>query len=416
MRDRVIFCIDLRSFFAAVECADAGLDLYQVPLVVSDRRRGMGAITLAVTPFLKAKGIPSRGRLFELPKHEPIIYALPRMRRYVEVSSQIVNLYLNYVSEEDLHVYSIDEAFLDVTTYLSYFEVSPETLAHTIQQHIMKETKIPSTIGIGPNMVMAKMALDLDSKRMSSGIARWTHDDLETRLWPVTPLSDVWGIGRQMERRLNAMNIHSMYDVAHAPIAALKEEFGVLGEELYYHAHGLDASIMSDPHSYQPRNVSIGHGQTLYHDYNATEAKLVLRELVDRVTKRLRAKALEGSVIHVSVGYSKQTPGGFSRQRTMESTDSPNAIYQVVIALFDEYYTGGPIRRLGVSVGHVTAKHHKQLDLFGQVEQQTKERALWKAMDQIQTWYGKNACLRAVYFKPESTMRERNGLIGGHRA
>jgi DNA polymerase V len=376
----------------------------------------MGAITLAVTPFLKAKGIPSRGRLFELPKHEPIIYALPRMRRYVEVSSQIVNLYLNYVSEEDLHVYSIDEAFLDVTTYLSYFEVSPETLAHTIQQHILKETKIPSTIGIGPNMVMAKMALDLDSKRMSSGIARWTHDDLETRLWPVTPLSDVWGIGRQMERRLNAMNIHSMYDVAHAPIAALKEEFGVLGEELYYHAHGLDASIMSDPHSYQPRNVSIGHGQTLYHDYNATEAKLVLRELVDRVTKRLRAKALEGSVIHVSVGYSKQTPGGFSRQRTMESTDSPNAIYQVVIALFDEYYTGGPIRRLGVSVGHVTAKHHKQLDLFGQVEQQTKERALWKAMDQIQTWYGKNACLRAVYFKPESTMRERNGLIGGHRA
>jgi DNA polymerase V len=416
MRDRVIFCIDLRSFFAAVECADAGLDLYQVPLVVSDRRRGMGAITLAVTPFLKAKGIPSRGRLFELPKNEPIIYALPRMRRYVEVSSQIVNLYLNYVSEEDLHVYSIDEAFLDVTTYLSYFEVSPETLAHTIQQHIMKETKIPSTIGIGPNMVMAKMALDLDSKRMSSGIARWTHDDLETRLWPVTPLSDVWGIGRQMERRLNAMNIHSMYDVAHAPIAALKEEFGVLGEELYYHAHGLDASIMSDPHSYQPRNVSIGHGQTLYHDYNATEAKLVLRELVDRVTKRLRAKGLEGSVIHVSVGYSKQAPGGFSRQQTIASTDSPNAIYQVVIALFDQYYTGGPIRRLGVSVGHVTAKHHKQLDLFGQVEQQTKERALWQAMDQIQTWYGKNACLRAVYFKPGSTMRERNGLIGGHRA
>jgi DNA polymerase V len=162
--------------------------------------------------------------------------------------------------------------------------------------------------------------------------------------------------------------------------------------------------------------VSIGHGQTLYHDYNATEAKLVLRELVDRVTKRLRAKGLEGSVIHVSVGYSKQAPGGFSRQQTIASTDSPNAIYQVVIALFDQYYTGGPIRRLGVSVGHVTAKHHKQLDLFGQVEQQTKERALWQAMDQIQTWYGKNACLRAVYFKPGSTMRERNGLIGGHRA
>jgi DNA polymerase V len=299
---------------------------------------------------------------------------------------------------------------------LYYFEMSPETLAHTIQQHIMEETKIPSTIGIGPNMVMAKMALDLDSKRMTSGIARWTHDDLETRLWPITPLSDVWGIGRQMERRLNAMNIHTMYDVAHTSIDALKDEFGVLGEELYYHAHGLDASIMSDPHSYQPRNVSIGHGQTLYHDYNATEAKLVLRELVDRVTKRLRAKGMEGSVIHVSVGYSRKAPGGFSRQRTVESTDSPTSIYQTVIALFDAFYTGGPIRRLGVSVGHVTTKQHEQMDLFGKVQRHTKERALWTAMDQIQTWYGKNACLRAVYFKKESTMRERNGLIGGHHA
>ena len=416
MDDRVIFCIDLRSFFAAVECADAGLDLYEVPLVVTDRRRGMGAITLAVTPFLKAKGIPSRGRLFELPKDEPIIYALPRMGRYSEVSTQIVNIYLNYVSEEDLHVYSIDEAFLDVTTYLSYFDMSPETLAHTIQQHIIEATSIPSTIGIGPNMVMAKMALDLDSKRMTSGIARWTHDDLETRLWPITPLSKVWGIGRQMERRLNAMNIHSMHDVAHTPIETLKEEFGLLGEELHYHSHGQDASIMSDPHSYQPRNVSIGHGQTLYHDYNGAEAKLVLRELVDRVTKRLRAKGVEGSVVHVSVGYSKKAPGGFSRQRTTELTDSPTTIYQTVLSLFDEFYTGGPIRRLGVSIGHVTTKNHQQIDLFGQVQRQTKERALWTAMDQIQTWYGKNACLRAVNFKKESTMRERNGLIGGHRA
>jgi DNA polymerase V len=416
MQERVILCIDLRSFFAAVECADAGLDLYQVPLVVADRRRGMGAITLAVTPYLKAKGIPSRGRLFELPKGEPIIFARPRMSRYVEVSTEIVNIYLNYVSEEDLHIYSIDEAFLDVTTYLSYFEMLPETLAHTIQQHILAQTKIPSTIGIGPNMVMAKMALDLDSKHMASGIARWTHEDLETRLWPITPLSKVWGIGRQMERRLEAMNILSMYDLAHTSLETLKEAFGVMGEELYYHAHGIDASIMSDPHSYQPRHVSVGHGQTLYHDYNGTEAKLVLRELVDRVTKRMRAKEVQGSVVHVSVGYSKKAPGGFSRQRTITSTDSPTAIFQTVESLFDEFYTNGPIRRLGVSVGHLVHPEHQQIDLFGDVDHQNKERSLWKAMDQIQSWYGKNACLRAVYFKKESTMRERNGLIGGHRA
>jgi DNA polymerase V len=416
MSERVVLCIDLRSFFASVECADAGFDIYEVPLVVADRARSRGSITLAVTPYLKAKGVPSRGRVYELPKDETIIYAKPRMSRYVEVSTQIVEIYLNYVSDEDLHVYSIDEAFLDVTTYLSYFDMSPEALAHTIQQHVYEVTKIPSTIGIGPNMVMAKMALDLDSKHMASGIARWTHEDLETRLWPVTPLSKVWGIGHRMEQRLNAMNIHTMHDVAHTEIGVLKDAFGVMGEELYYHAHGLDASIMSDPNSYQPRNISIGHGQTLYHDYNGAEAKLVLLELVDRVAKRLRAKRVIGSVIHLSIGYSKKAPGGFSRQMTIPATDSPSCIYEAAIQLFDHYYKGEPIRRVGISVGHVIHPTHEQIDLFGETLKLQKEKALMTAMDSIQSWYGKNAVLRAVYYTKESTMRMRNGLIGGHRA
>ena len=416
MSERVILCIDLRSFFASVECADAGFDIYEVPLVVADRARSRGSITLAVTPYLKAKGVPSRGRVYELPKGEPIIYAKPRMSRYVEVSTQIVEIYLNYVSEEDLHVYSIDEAFLDVTTYLSYFDMNPETLAHTIQQHVYEATKIPSTIGIGPNMVMAKMALDLDSKHMASGIARWTHEDLETRLWPITPLSKVWGIGHRMQQRLNAMGIHTMYDIAHTELGILKDAFGVMGEEMYYHAHGQDASIMSDPHSYRPRNISIGHGQTLYHDYTGGEAKLVLRELVDRVAKRLRAKQVIGSVIHVSIGYSKKAPGGFSRQITIPATDSPTCIYDAAVQLFDQYYKGEPIRRVGISVGHVIRPTHEQIDLFGETLKLQKEKALMNAMDSIQSWYGKNAILRAVYYTKESTMRMRNGLIGGHRA
>jgi DNA polymerase V len=178
----------------------------------------------------------------------------------------------------------------------------------------------------------------------------------------------------------------------------------------------MDASIMSNPHDYHPRHVSIGHGQTLYHDYYGDEVMIILRELTDRVTKRMRAKGAVGRVVHLSVGYSRKQPGGFSRQRTIEATDSPSVIFQTVTALFAQFYTGGPIRRVGVSVGHLQRPDHQQLDLFGQVADQTKERSLWKAMDQIQSWYGKNACLRAVHFKKESTMRERNGLIGGHRA
>lgn len=417
MEERFVLCVDLRSFFASVECADAGLNIYEVPLVVADRSRGQGGITLAVTPYLKELGASSRCRIYELPKNVDIIFAKPRMRRYVEVSTEIISIYLDYVSEEDLHIYSIDEAFLDVTKYLKYYDMTVEELALDIQNTILERTKIYSTCGIGPNMLMAKLALDLDSKGTRSGIARWTHEDLPTRLWPVTPLSKVWGIGPRLEKRLNKMGIYKMYDLAHADIHVLKKEFGVYGEQLYHHAHGIDHSTMQSKQEYVPKSESIGHGQTLYYDYDGPGAKQVMLELCDRVAKRMRKKQKVGSVVHLSIRFSKSIGGGFSHQLTVpHPTDSPNEMYAICEKLFDEYYHGEPIRKVSVSMGHLEKTDVTQMDIFGKQEELDKERDLLKAMDSIHEWYGKNAILRAAHFKEGATMKERNKLIGGHKA
>lgn len=417
MKTRTIFCIDLRSFFASVECADAGLNIYEVPLVVADRTRGNGSITLAVTPYLKEKGVPSRGRVWELPKNEPIIFAKPRMRRYVEISSKIISIYLNYVSEEDIYIYSIDEAFLDVTEYLHYFDMGAEELAYTIQQDVLRQTKISSTCGIGPNMLMAKLALDLDSKQSMNGIAHWTEEDIETRLWPVEPLHKVWGIGNRIEKRLNKMGIQSMYDLAHYDIDELEKEFGIYGVELYHHAHGEDYSRMQGKREFRPINESIGHGQTLYYDYDAKGAKQVMLELVDRITKRMRARKKVGSVVHLHVAYSKATPGGFGRQTTIVvPTDSASEIYAMCEQLFDRFYDGRPVRKVSISVGNLKKSPVIQMDLFGLQYKRDREKKLFAAVDAIHDWYGKNTLLRAVNFTDKSTMMSRNGLIGGHRA
>lgn len=417
MDDKIVMCIDLRSFFASVECADAGLDIYEVPLVVADRSRGKGGITLAVTPYLKDRGATSRCRIYELPKNVDIIFAKPRMKRYVEVSTQIISIYLDFVSEEDLHIYSIDEAFLDVTNYLSYYNMTVEELALKIQGTILETTKIHSTCGIGPNMLLAKFALDLDSKGSKTGIARWRLEDLPTRLWPVTPLSKVWGIGPRLEKRLNRLNIHKMYDLAHADLEMLKQNFGSYGEQMYYHAHGIDHSTMQTKQAYVPKSSSIGHGQTLYYDYDAEQAKQVMLELCDRVAKRMRKKQKVGSVIHLGIGFSKALGGGFSRQLTVpHPTSSPREIYDVCEKIFNTHYKDEPIRKVSISVGHLQDTDTTQMDIFGKQIDLDKEKSLLQAMDSIHDWYGKNAILRAAHFKEGSTMRERNKLIGGHKA
>ncbi len=242
MEERNILCIDLKSFFASVECVDLGLDPFTTPLIVADEERGGGAITLAVTPALKAKGVPSRGRVYEIPKNIKYIIRKPRMSLYVKKSKEIINIFLDFVSIEDLHVYSIDESFLDITDYLKLYKMTDIELAKKIMKRIYDQTGLTSTCGIGPNLLLAKVALDTEAKTNKDYIAKWTYKDIQTKLWNITPLTDMWGIGPKTMKKLNDLGIKKVGDINKYPISFYKKRFGILGEELWMHANGIDTS------------------------------------------------------------------------------------------------------------------------------------------------------------------------------
>jgi len=203
-----VICIDLKSFYASVECVLRGLNPFTTPLVVADKSRSNGSVVLAVTPYLKRRGVKSRCRVYELPNDPAIIFAKPRMKKYLEFSTRIIEIYLKYVSYEDMHIYSVDEVFLDLTSYLQYYNKTDEEMAEIILKDILHTTKIPATCGVGPNMLLSKLALDIESKKSPTFIAKWTYDDVPTKLWPITPLSKMWGIGRNMERNLNRLYVY----------------------------------------------------------------------------------------------------------------------------------------------------------------------------------------------------------------
>ena len=211
--ERHILCIDLKSFFASAECVERGLDPFTTPLIVADPERGKGTITLAVTPKMKEYGVPSRGRVFEIPKGIKYIQVPPRMNLYIKKSKEVINTFLDFVSKEDMHVYSIDESFLDVTDYLKLYHLTDIELAKKIMDEIKKRTGLTSTCGIGPNLLLAKVALDIESKHSPNFIAKWTKDDIETKLWNITPLDEMWGIGTKTMKKLNDLGIEKVGDI-----------------------------------------------------------------------------------------------------------------------------------------------------------------------------------------------------------
>ena len=309
---RNFLCIDLKSFFASAECLDRGLNPFTTPLVVANPTQGNGAITLAVTPYLKTLGVKSRGRLYEIPKNIKYMIAKPRMSLYLAKSREVVEVYLKYVSLEDLHIYSIDECFLDVTNYLKMYEKSDYELALDILEDVQKSTGLTATCGIGPNMLLAKLSMDIEAKHNKDFIAKWTYDDIPTKLWPIHPLSKVWGIGPRMEVNLNRLGIYSVYDLAHYDRNKLKQKFGVIGTELWNHANGIDLSLIGDME--KTKDKSYSHSQVLFKDYNGNNIKIIIREMVEVVTMRLHKNHVTSSLIGLGIGYSKDVGGGFYHQ------------------------------------------------------------------------------------------------------
>ena len=411
---RHIAVIDLKAFYSFVECIDRGLDAWKVPLVVADKDRGKNTIVLSVSPFLKSKGVPSRLRIKDLPRGYEYIYAVPRMERYIEKSSEVVGVMGEYVSFEDIFVYSIDEAFLDLTTYIEYYKMNPEQIVEMIIKGIKDKTGLQATGGIGDNFFLAKVALDVYAKHSPNGIATMRKKDVPTKLWPITPLRKIWGIGEKTEAKLNALGVHTVGELANSNLSFLQSQFGIMGEQLYNHANGNDEADMHE--KYVPKSVSLSIGQVLFKDYNQKNIVTIIREMNDDLSSKLRSEGKLTQVVSLYIGYSKEEMGGFSRQMSLLTpTNDTKVLFSALMEVFQKHIENKPIRRIGLNYGKLIPASHQQLNIFQNSEEQIAEQELQLTMDKIQLKYGKNILLRASALSSDSTAIERHNQIGGHR-
>ena len=411
---RNIMCIDLKSFFAACECLERGLDPFKTPLVVANPKQGNGAITLAVTPYLKMQGVASRSRLYDIPANIKYFIVPPRMKLYIQKSKEVIGIYLDYVAESDLHVYSIDECFLDVTDYLKLYKKSDYELAQEILKKIEEKTGLTATCGIGSNLLMAKVAMDTEAKKYKNGIAKWTYDDIPTKLWSLTPLSKMWGIGKRMEKNLNNLNIYTIGDLAKYDKNKLKDKFGIMGLELWNHANGIDTSRIAD-FKMEAKDKSYSHSQVLFKDYNEVSIRLIICEMVDLLAARLRANNKQTTVIGFGISYSKEINSGFYHSLKLDTpTDSSKEITKFCNIIFDRYYDFLPIRKVSISCGGLVTKQGVQLNLFEEYQNTIKEDQINTTIDEIKNKFGKNSLIKASSLLPDSTAIERNTKIGGH--
>lgn len=506
MRERTYIAIDLKSFYASVECMDRGLDPMTTNLVVADAARTEKTICLAVTPSLKAYGIPGRARLFEVVqrvkevnderrrqnggkligassddkvlKQNPqmavdYIAAPPRMAHYLEVSTQIYQVYLKYIAPEDMHIYSIDEVFIDATHYLNTYKMTPRELAMKMILDVLETTGITATAGIGTNMYLCKIAMDIVAKRIPAdeyGVRIAELDEMSYRrlLWEHRPLTDFWRVGRGYAKRLEEQGLYTMGDVARCSVGApgdyyneelLYKMFGVNAELLIDHAWGWEPCTIAEVKAYEPENNSISSGQVLQCPYSADKARLVLREMADLLVLDLVDKGLVTDQIVITVGYDidnlkdpeirrkykgEVTTDYYGRSVPKHAhgtanlkgfTSSTKEVLVAVEELYDRIVNYDLlIRRLNIVANHVIEEssvprksEYEQMSLFTdydvrkeQEERQqaelVREKKIQHAMLDIKKKYGKNAILKGMNLEEGATARERNSQIGGHKA
>lgn len=417
--DRVCLCIDLKSFYASVECVDRGLDPLSALLVVADPERTEKTICLAITPAMKALGIRNRCRVFEIPKNIKYVMATPRMQRYIDVSANIYSIYLRYIAKEDIHIYSIDEVFMDVTEYLELYKTSAKELAVKIIDDIYANTGITATCGIGSNLYLAKIAMDITSKHVDDHMGMLDEQSYRETLWNHEPLTDFWRIGPGTVGRLQKYGIRTMRDIAKADEDLLYRIFGIDAELLIDHAWGRESTTIKDIKAYKPKHNSISSGQVLSRDYKYDEGRLLCKEMAELMCLDLVDKGLVTEsitlMISLSAGYEKSHVNGSIRM-TM-ATSSSRMILPYIEQLYDQImsreYT---IRRIGMSFNEVVDEAYVQYDLFSDPEELEKERKLQKAMITMKNKYGKNAILKGMNLEKGGTTIERNKQIGGHRS
>lgn len=416
---RSYLCIDLKTFYASVECVDRGLDPMTTNLVVADMERSAKTICLAVSPAMKALGVRNRCRVFEIPEHIRYITAPPRMKKYIEVSADIYEIYLKYISKEDIHVYSIDEVFMDVTEYLSLYRMSARELGITIMQDVYEQTGILATCGIGTNLYLAKVALDITAKHAKDRIGELTEETYCKTLWNHTPITDFWRVGPGIAKRLERYGIFTMEGVAHMDEDVLYHDFGVDAELLIDHAWGREPVLMEDIKKYKAQNHCLTGGQVLMRDYEHEEGKLIVKEMMDLLCLDMVEKGLVTQSVTLHMGYSNalKIPGVHGTVSFMTPTNSARTILPLVEALYERLKDPAlPIRRVNICCNRVTEEGYRQYDLFTDPAELEREHKMQQAVVGIKRKYGKNAILKGMNLEEGAMTMERNLQIGGHRS
>ncbi|MBQ1495935.1 MAG: DNA repair protein [Bacilli bacterium] len=409
-------CIDLKTFFASVECVERGLDPFKTDLIVADIARSKGAICLAISPKMKERGIKNRCRVYEIPRDVKPIVAKPRMKKYIEYAAKIYGIYLDYFSKEDIFVYSIDEVFIDATTYLKAYKKNEVCLAKDIIEEIYRRTGICATAGIGTNMYLAKIALDIISKHNKSHIGYLNEKLYKEKLWEYKPISDFWQVGKGIESRLYKHHLKTMKDVANCNPNILYKEFGINAEILIDHSLGKESCTLKEIKEYKPKSSSISHSQILFRNYNYKEARVVLIEMVDALVLELVSKDLYTSNISVFIGFSREESGGIKFSFNCDQTNSYKKILKYILDEYDyRILEDCKIRRIGISFNSLDNKKFEQLNLFEKMDS-NEETILEKTINNIKNKFGKNSILRCISLDSNGTMRQRNKYIGGHNA
>lgn len=462
MGNKTYLAIDLKSFYASVECRERLLDPLTTKLVVADKSRTSKTICLAVTPALKAYGLSGRSRLFEVEakareikrqtgKELDYIVAPPRMALYIQYSTRIYNVYLRYFAPEDIHVYSIDEVFIDATSYLPFYKMTAHELAVKVIHEVLKETGITATAGIAPNLFLCKAAMDIVAKHIPADkdgvrIAEIDVSSYRKELWNHQPITDFWRVGKATARRLEKHFIHTMGDIARMSLnnpEILFDEFGIDAEILIDHAWGIEPVGMKDIKSYKSEAKSLGSGQVLHEPYTFEKAKIIVREMAELLALDLFKKKMVAASVTLQVGYDVESlnlknfdgevvrdfygrdipkPAHASAWLGQE-TNSSKIIVEAFVGLFEKIVNPSwLVRRVNITANNTKLESEHQPGLFDDVDKkdggfnQEKEDSLQKTRLEIMCKFGKNALLKGMNLQEGATTIDRNAQIGGHKA
>ena len=412
-------CIDLKSFYASVECVERGLDPMTTNLVVADPERTDKTICLAITPAMKKLGIKNRCRVFEIPKGVDYIMAPPRMQKYIDYAAEIYGIYLKYISKEDIHVYSIDEAFMDVTAYLPLYQMTARELGQRIMNDISEKVGVRATCGIGTNLYLTKVALDITAKHATDFVGELDEESYRRSLWKHRPLNDFWRIGAGIAKKLANYGIYTMEDIAKTDEDFLYRLFGVDAELLIDHAWGREPVTIADIKAYKPSTNSITNGQVLACDYNYTDGELIIKEMTDLLCLDLVAKKLVCKSITLHVGYSNQLNLNPAHGTVSfdDETNSDLILIPETVNLYRKIVNPAfAIRRVNITCNNVVPEEFHQYSFFTSTGAMEKNHKMQEAVVEIKNKFGKNAILKGMNLEKAGTTIERNQQIGGHKA